>query len=177
MDCLVIHNDQVAKCPGQLSNWQFRLLSLLKIRFASLRLCRILINVFLSKYYCACPPPLYYAACVHNINSLLCQYYFQKQSEFPLMLRWVLLLLSGPFVSLRSLRVHARHWPQQLRRPSFPFPPFYIHTANRSMTPTKPAPIFVTSLFGLAGLLELLEPEEDEAVPVLPAAPVAVPPT
>lgn len=52
----------------------------------------------------------------------------------------------------------------------------YIQTANNIITPTKPAPILVTLLLGLAGLSELLVLDEDEPVPVLLAEPVLVAP-
>lgn len=48
----------------------------------------------------------------------------------------------------------------------------YIHTANNNITPTKPAPILVTLLFGLAELCELLVVDDDEPVPVLSADPL-----
>lgn len=48
----------------------------------------------------------------------------------------------------------------------------YTHTANSNITPTKPALILVTLLFGLAGLCELLVLDDDEPVPVLSEDPL-----
>lgn len=75
-------------------------------------------------------------------------------------------------VASRSTHVH---YPVSARLFHFLPSHRYIHTANNSMTPTNPALILVTLLFGLAGLFELLVLDEDEPVPVLPEEPVFVP--